>query len=437
MENFNSKDLIIPNEENIWLVKNPNECDKYDYMISVACGTVGGLVDVFLVGSPEDSVLGKWTDELADKAVMKFAKAMGWSSRAGKENSVASAIGFLEKKFRVNYDQRYTTDVGGKFKMGTTNHHMKSLAHSPDIIGLFFSILNQFTSTSTFISNGKIITIDTETQELMGGNFIAKLFCGFINWLGHLMSDVAGSSGSRGNSGRGSGIVMPFYELLGLCNFGKFNVGKDKQTLAEIATRAFQDGYDFRFGMALSIPVLLTELLIRVIWAFRQHFQFKRPIKECIFPGNRSGLRMMLLVGNGTLCVVDGADALIKSDMNMLVLFTRLNLVAWNRLVMLVLQEIFIRLGISADFDEYVDSYRIVNLALQDYLTQLKTLDIAQYKIETEKYNSLVISLKDVTSQNDMNCLLLKTLDDLNIDKPWEGDFDSFMSDKNNRLVFN
>ena len=436
MENSYSDNLIIPSKENIWLVKNPNECDKYDYLISVACGSVGGLVDVFLVGSPENSILGKWTDEQVDKVVMKFAKSMGWDPRESKNASVASAIGFLERKFKVNYDQRNTTDVGEKFKMGTKNHHMKSLAHSPDIIGLFFSILNQFTSTSTFISNGKIITIDTETYELKGGNLIAKLFCGFINWLGHLMSDVAGSSGSRGNTGRGTGIVMPFYELLGLCNFGKFNVGKDKQTLAEIATRAFQDGYDLRFGMALSIPVFLTELLIRVIWAFRQRFQFKRPIKECIFPGNRSGLRMMMLVGNATLCVIDGADALAKSDMNMLVLFTRLNLVAWNRLVMLVLQEIFVRLGISADFDEYVDSYRVVNLALQDYLAQLKALDIEQFNLETERYNNLLIGIKSVPEQKELNKLLLNTFDELNIDKPWEGDFESFMSDKNNRLVF-
>ena len=34
---------------------------------------------------------------------------------------------------------------------------MKSLAHSPDIIGLFFSILNQFTSTSTFLNDGQLI----------------------------------------------------------------------------------------------------------------------------------------------------------------------------------------------------------------------------------------------------------------------------------------
>lgn len=143
-----------------------------------------------------------------------------------------------------------------------------------------FSILNQFTSTSSFIANGKIITIATDTYELQGGNFIAKLFCGVANWFGHIMSDIAGSSGARGNAGRGAGVVMPFYELFQFCKFGSFKVGNDRQDLATIATRAFQEGYDFRFGMAAAIPVVLTDLSIRLIWALRRHFQYELPVKS-------------------------------------------------------------------------------------------------------------------------------------------------------------
>ena len=45
-----------------------------DYLIAVACGAVGGMVDIFLVGAPGDSVLGKWTDAQVDNAVKGFAK---------------------------------------------------------------------------------------------------------------------------------------------------------------------------------------------------------------------------------------------------------------------------------------------------------------------------------------------------------------------------
>ena len=180
--------LMKETEQNKRALLREDKCDKYDYLAAVACGAVGGLVDIFLVGTPGNSVLGKWTDSQVDSAVKGFAKLVGWNPRQAQKENVASAIGFLERKYKVNYDQRHTS---------TKNHHMMSLSHSPDIVGLFFSILNQFTSTSSFIANGKIITIATDTYELQGGNFIAKLFCGIANWFGHIMSDIAGGSGAR------------------------------------------------------------------------------------------------------------------------------------------------------------------------------------------------------------------------------------------------
>lgn len=219
---------MIRNDQNLKRVFYNDRCDKYDYLTAAGCGVVAGLVDIFLVGSPNDSKLLAWTDSQVDKVVMSFAKICGWSPREGKENSIDSAIDFMEKKFPVNYDQRYSGDVGGLFTMSTKNHHMKSLAHSPDIIGLFFSILNQFTSTSSFLHNGQLITIQTETYELQGHDFISKLFCGVANWFGHIISDIAGSSGARSKgNGRGSGVVIPFYELFQLCDFGSFQVGED------------------------------------------------------------------------------------------------------------------------------------------------------------------------------------------------------------------
>ena len=221
--------------ENIDLLKSADKCDKYDYLTAVGCGAIGGMIDVFLVGSPKDSKLLKWTDTQVDKTVKEFAKISGWNPKDGQKDNVASAIGFLEKKFKVNYDQRYNSDVNDLFDMNTRNHHLMSLAHSPDVIGLFFSILNQFTSTATFVADGKLITIATDTYELQGGNFISKIFCGIANWFGHIMSDIAGSSGSRGSAGRGAGVALPFYELFQFCKFGKFSVGNDKQDLATIA----------------------------------------------------------------------------------------------------------------------------------------------------------------------------------------------------------
>lgn len=437
MEMSEMKYAAIENsEENRELLKGRDKCDKYDYLAAVACGAVGGIIDIFLVGSPGDSVLGNWTDSQVDNAVKRFAKLTGWNPREGKEGNINSAIGFLERKFKVNYDQRHTADVGNLFQMSIKNHHMMSLSHSPDIVGLFFSLLNQFTSTSSFIAEGQLVTIKSETFELQGGNFIAKLFCGIANWFGHIMSDIAGSTGSRGGVGRGSGVVIPFYELFQFCKFGKFQVGQDRQDLATIAIRAFQQGYDLRFGMAMAIPVIITDLSIRLIWSLRRHFQFGIPLNECIPTLKHDSLRVMLLFGNGTLCVMNGIDAGIHSGGNFLIFFMRLNLIAWFRFVTLVLKEVCIRVGFSNALQKQIEAFKRINEALLIYLHELEEIDVEAFKKETEQYNQIIEAFAAAKTEKELNTMLLDIFDQLGWKKPWEGDFDKHMSNKNAVLVF-
>ena len=417
-----------------------SKCDKYDYLIAVVCGSISGLVDAFFVGSPKNSVLGTWTDTQVDKCVLSFAKMCGWSPKLGKEKNISSAIGFLEKQFPVNYDQRHSGDVNGAFKMSASNHHMKSLAHSPSPIGLFFSILNQFTSTATFVSNGQLITIKTDTQELIGGNFIAKLFCGIVNWIGHLMSDIAGSSGSRGqlSNGRGSGIVIPFYELFGLCNFGNFNVNNNRMNLAQLATRAFENGYDARFGLTMSIPVVICEISIKFMWSIRRFFQYRLPIQKCIPTQKYADLRVMLLCGHATLCLIDGIDAIVRSGGNPLVGFMHLNLIGWFKLTTLVIKELCIKLGISLSIQNQLESLKSINIALQEYLVQLEKIDIEAFRKETAEYNRMITLLNNATNENELNTQLHIALDNMNIKLPWNGyqNFNSFMNDKKSVLRF-
>lgn len=428
--------IIEVSEDNRKLLESKDQCDQYDYLAAVACGAVGGLIDIFLVGAPKSSTLGNWTDKQVDNAVMGFAKASGWKPRDGQQGNPASAIGFLEKQFKVNYDQRHSADVENLFDMSTRNHHMMSLAHSPDLVGLFFSLLNQFTSTSSFIAEGQLVTIRSDTYELQGGNFVAKLFCGIANWFGHIMSDIAGSSGSRGNSGRGAGVVIPFYELFQFCKFGSFRVGQDKQDLATIAVRAFQEGYDFRFGLASAIPVIITDLSIRLIWALRRRFQYGKALKECIPTHQHDDLRVMLLFGNGTLCVMDGIDAGIRSGGNFLAFFMRLNIIAWFRFVTLVLKEVCIRLGLTDALQKNIKAFKRINEALLLYLHELESIDIEAFKKETEEYNEMMQVFTTAKTDKELNQILLDTFDRLGIQKPWKGDFEAFMSNKNNTLIF-
>lgn len=416
-----------------------DECDKYDYLIALACGAIGGMIDIFLVGSPEDSVLGKWSDKQVDKVVKLFAKKLGWQPRSGKEDSIASAIGFLERTFGVNYDQKTKAETGNIVrKMSPRDHHMISLAHSPDIIGLFFSILNQFTSTSSFLTEeGGLITIKTETFELQGNTFAAKIFCGAVNWLGHLMSDAAGSSGSRGSGGRGTGIVMPFYELFQFCNFGRFSVGKDKQTLATIARRAFAEGYDLRFGLATAVPVVITDAMIRLAWGLRRHYQFGWPVSDCMPTQEHDDLRIMLLTGNGVLCLMDVVDAGLRSNGNTLLFFSRLNLVGWYRLTSLTVKEVYLRFSAPEIAEKQLAEYRRINEQLAACLAELQSRSDAEgLRAEGDAAHALDRLIAEAEDEAALCRVFAIMYERYSVPLPWHGDFDSFMKDKSNRLIF-
>lgn len=420
-------------KENRTLLLKQDKCDKYDYLVASACGAIGGMIDIFLVGAPGNSLLGNWSDKQVDKTVMVFARKMGWDPRQKNNDNVNSAIGFLERKFKVNYDQRKPGDVGNLFPIAPKTHHMMSLAHSPDIAGLFFSVLNQFLSTSSFIANGKLITVSTDTFELRGSNFISKVFCGIANWFAHLMSDIAGSSGSHG---RGTGIVVPFYEFFGLCKFGEFTTKNGAKDFAELAMMAYTEGYDFRYGMAQAVPVAITELSIRLAWTLRQHFQYHKPIKDCIPSMKKENLRVMLLVGNGTLCVMDGIDAGIRSKGDALLFFMRLNLIAWFRFTMIVLKEVLIRVGIEDVLQADIDALKRINAALQIYLQELEKIDTAVFEKEVEAYYGFQRSIRQVQTEKELTEILNNMYGKFDIEKPWQGDFDEYMSNKNGTLVF-
>lgn len=342
------RDLLERRIEEEFTLRNA-DCDRYDYMIAGTCGFIGGLVDILFVGLPGEGPLTKVADDFADGVVQRFAGVVGWKGPRVNPNTgesadpLASAIGFLERNFQINYDQSTgngKNGVGGAFAMSTSNHHLKSIGHWPDLFGLVYSIIDQFTSQAHFVSDGKVIAIDTKTFELRGGTFAAKVFAGFVNWLGHLASDMAGSSGGRGapDGGRGSGIPMPFYGLLQFLQVGEF--GQHRQTFATVAVKVFEQGYDLRHGLAMSIPVAITELLTRLMWTFKRRFSQGLPWMECLPSPSQPELRRMLLVGHGTLCLMDGVDAGVRSGGELVQFMLRANIVAWTRFGTLAVKEL-------------------------------------------------------------------------------------------------
>lgn len=353
-------ELVVLNETIDSIKELKPNCDKLDYVLAASSGALCGIIDVFLVGKPGESPLGDITDKWYADRVKGFAKKLGWEYK-GKDPEdpkkvMASAIKFLGDKFGVPYDQTGLGDAGKAiFDLDPSNHHFKSLAHNPSLLGLFFSILDQFSNTSHFVSNGQLISLQQAKDgwELKGNNIPSKLFCGFVNWFGHLISDVSGSDKSAAKGKRGMGIPSPLWtwsnDIIAIKSKLGLSVTETDKAMNDLALEIFEKGYDTRFQTAQAIPVFLNELLVRLIYAIRRLFKyfketpktersFKLMWKACE-PFSNPTVKRMLTVAHGTFCLVDVGDAVGRAfvsgggTFNVVEFFLRLNVVGVGRFV--------------------------------------------------------------------------------------------------------
>lgn len=330
------------------------ECDKLDYALAASCGAISGVFDIFLVGKPGESPLGNITDKWVADKTMAFAKLHGWRPR--NEPSLSSAIKHLETAYKIPYDQTGTMDTAlSILDISTDNHHFKSLGHNPSLLGLFFSILDQFNTdagrpTSHFVSVGELIALKKYDTgfELRGNDLSSKLFCAFVNWLGHLISDMSGSSNS---TGRGKGIPSPLWtwtnDIIAIKRSLKIPTNRFDEYANELALSIYTKGYDERFQTAQAIPVVLNEMLVRTVFSVRRLIGFfcnteqemwtYSLIWESCEPFSNATVKRMLTVAHGTFCLVDAGEATVSGfakgvgSFNAAEFFMRLNVVGVGR----------------------------------------------------------------------------------------------------------
>lgn len=326
------------------------QLDKYDYLFATSCGLIAGFVDAMFVGTiktgKEASGLQKGIDNSFDKLVTKVGKNQkiadlekkkmkaktpeakeklermigdlkkdikgydkeGNPLKWGKKDSIKT----LESNHRVSYDAGTHKAVGG---MTLDNHHLRSLAHDPGLIGLIFGVYNQLSGTSSFMGNGgKYISVAAENlNNELSGNLVQKIVQAVNNWFFHCLSDIAGSSSS---TGRGSGLPVPGWAALQKLQVGNFNLNNKQQNMniAEISDWMFKNGYDLRAFTAQSIPVVIYEVLLRCYWFCKQHFYYGKTLQESLPIANNRELARLLLFSSTSFTAVDVIHATIKAQ---------------------------------------------------------------------------------------------------------------------------
>lgn len=224
-----------------------HKLDKIDIAISAFAGIVGAAVDILMVGIPQKGHEGLEAGPLSDFIREKFDEEFPEAEMEKLANSKVSKVSFDAQ------DNRNTTiRVEG---LSAYYHRLLSLGHDP-LVGFVVGVFDILTGRMTTIDKtGKIVS---QVMENYADRKESDIFAALAKQIIHFKSDITTSMG----------LPAPLMGVFNLFQFG--SVGEYEQTVAEIVQGMYYEGYDFIHFCSLSIPVMITEVIVRISYAIKR-----------------------------------------------------------------------------------------------------------------------------------------------------------------------
>lgn len=330
--------------ENIEWSSHIDEADKLDYIVAVSSGVLSGLIDAFFVGELSLNRASEWGEKQINQIVMKVARSEGYEG-----DNLHDAIKSLEKNHPFAADGN-TNDFGGGLQ-----HHLHDFSHHFSLGGLFFSIFAQFTGlvvgTDKFGAL-RVVPVPESHRACIGKNFQEKIAYGTIGWFFHMVSDMAGSSGSLMGGTGIPGPLVSFMKEISALPFFKDSNGSDmdfRLWVSKLFNGTFladhdEDGriikdtvkkFDLRMEIGLlgeigrqAVPVLINQCVVRGFYFCRRVFReihdlniraladLDRIAPEDVLPWGTPAMRRMVTVSSGVFTGIDMADAAVRALLN-------------------------------------------------------------------------------------------------------------------------
>ena len=354
-----------------------NHADKADYALAVTSGVLAGLVDSLFVGEFSLEYANQWGNQQAEKLVLKVAKYQGYDG-----TDLGQAIKHLEDQFPIAADKATAAFGGG------LQHHLRDFSHHPTPVGLVCSILTQFTGNvyGTDVAGAfQCVPLNKDGLNLVGKSFPEKIMFGAVNWFFHMVSDVAGSSGSAMKGSFDTGLPGPLVSLLKEFSSTRLFKKQDAKGCKEFSvyiSKLFNGTllgerdskgnliplkFDLRTEMGVAmqvgkqtIPVIINECIVRSFFLLRRLLQelSRDDIQDwsdvhkinwkAIIPFRNRTVDRMLTIASMTFTVADTADAAIHAAIESggnWVLFsgrfvTRFNYVGAGRAALSIVREV-------------------------------------------------------------------------------------------------
>ena len=348
-------------ELNVDIDRLTNHADWIDYTVAVASGIIAGIIDSVWVGEFSINRANEWGGDKVDNFIVKIAQSKGY-----KGDDLAGAVHYLEEQFPIAADKA-TNDFGGGLQ-----HHLRDFSHHPTLVGLFFSLLTQFTSKvyGTDVAGVfKVVPLREEGFCLIGKNLHEKITFGFVNWLFHMVSDIAGSYGSIRIGKLGTGLpgpivsllkeisALPIFRNLNKNGYKEFSVWISKLFNGTLLGKRDENGklikavqFDLRTEIGVAhelsrqaVPVIVNECIVRGFYFVRRLFnEIKENDIKTVFdlqhinwkntlPFKNRTITRMLTISTGTFTAFDVADAAIRSGGFNAACILRINFVGVGR----------------------------------------------------------------------------------------------------------
>lgn len=170
-------------------------------------------------------------------------------------------------------------------------------------MGFVFGVADILTGRMTTIDkNGKIVS---QVMENYAERKETDIFVAIAKQIIHFKSDITTSMG----------LPAPLMSLFNLLQIG--SIGEYEQTVAEIVQGMYYEGYDFIHFCAMSIPMMIIEIVIRLGYAFKR-IKEGHSVKESIpFSLNREKhpkLETMLFIGHSAAVAVNAGKVVFAKN---------------------------------------------------------------------------------------------------------------------------
>ncbi|MHB1954588.1 MAG: hypothetical protein ACYCOU_12650, partial [Sulfobacillus sp.] len=103
----------------------------------------------------------------------------------------------------------------------------------------------------------------------------------------------------------------PLMPLLQFLQFGK--IGHHEYTIGEVARQMYRSGHDFRHFIAGSIPVMITEVIVRLGY-FVRSIRAGKTLAEAIPSASSVKLRRQLLIANSVAMLINAGKVCITKN---------------------------------------------------------------------------------------------------------------------------